>query len=176
MNIIIEGPKGTGKSTICKKIEKECKFRYYHSTQNTLNTFSYHLNLLDSEYDCIFDRFHLGELVYPIVYHRKGKLSVKNIIALSRQLNTLQIVLYSSDTNIIIQRICERDNRNDLTSTEKSEIFESNKLFKVFGEFLEAMGCNIKLIDIANDNSWKKELINAISKREIDAKTIFKSM
>ena len=61
MNIVLEGAKGTGKSTLAKHfIDKG--FKYHHSTSQTENDFNYHMDLLKKD-NMIMDRFSLGEMI-----------------------------------------------------------------------------------------------------------------
>lgn len=78
MLLIIEGMDGSAKSTLCKAISKSFGFEYYKeslSYQERLkplyNGGEYYKNLsnelLSLNKDLVIDRFHLGEIVNPII-------------------------------------------------------------------------------------------------------------
>ena len=57
MNIIIEGPDATGKTTLAEKIKAKYPFmQYVHSTASTPNDYDYHSYLL-TKCNGIYDRF-----------------------------------------------------------------------------------------------------------------------
>ena len=64
MQIIIEGPDATGKSTLAEKVFKKYNMKQIiHSTSKTRNDYYYHADLLDYCEDTVFERFHIGEVV-----------------------------------------------------------------------------------------------------------------
>ena len=65
--IILEGIDGSGKTTLAKRIQMEnpdMNYKIVHSTRKTENTLLYFENLLDSEDNINFDRFHIDQFVY----------------------------------------------------------------------------------------------------------------
>jgi hypothetical protein len=84
--IVLEGPDGGGKTTIAKWLEKEKGFEYRHEGPPEIgrNQF-YHYSeqmyqAMNEDHPIVFDRFHLGELVYgPIarVYDELGHYGLR---------------------------------------------------------------------------------------------------
>ena len=82
-----------------------------NSTSKTRNTFEYHLDLLDYQQNTVFDRFHFGEMIYPHIYNREGKLTDEDFDYLNQRIidnNDLLIVFTCSDMNIINERLKAR--------------------------------------------------------------------
>ena len=126
MNIVLEGAKGTGKSTVAKHfIEKG--YEYFHSSSETENDLKYHLDLLDGD-KRVIDRFSIGEMIYPVVYGRESKLKYNEFIETLVDRNTIYCVLYSSVPDVLINRITNRNHEKDADFKEQ-DIIESNKLF-----------------------------------------------
>lgn len=77
MKIIIEGPNNVGKSTLIEQIMLQNPiFKVEHLSGDCPNDLKFHLDLLSSRDNIIFDRFCIGELVYSEIYARKPKLTV----------------------------------------------------------------------------------------------------
>lgn len=127
MNIILEGPDATGKSTLAEKLKSKYGMRIINSTSKTRNDLHYHIDLLDYQENTVFDRFHVGEMVYPDIYGRDGKLSDQDFIKITSRIvenNDLFIVFYCSDIEILKERLIERGELNYL-----KEIELQNRLF-----------------------------------------------
>ena len=72
MIVIIEGCDGTGKTTLAKKIAKKFKLKYLHESAPPKPGYEYYAEkALTLPNNCVVDRFHLGECVYPRI--KKGK-------------------------------------------------------------------------------------------------------
>lgn len=121
MNIIIEGPEASGKTTLAQTIlDKHPYFEYNHATSKTPNDFKYHKDLLDKGFS-LCDRFCVGELIYPKLYNREPKLNVIEAHELFNQCkenNDIFIILYTSDINILKNRLIERGENNYLDEIE----------------------------------------------------------
>lgn len=63
-----------GKSTLVDYIIEKYKTDMIHSSSETKNDLKYHMDLLDYEFPVVYDRFNLGEIVYPSVYRKKKKI------------------------------------------------------------------------------------------------------
>ena len=127
MNIVFEGPKGTGKSTAINRVKailNNDNMEVVHSTKDSPNDYEYYNSLTQNE-NTIFDRFSLGELVYPIVYDRERKMSGLQVFDTLDSKNIDYIFFtYSSDPSILINRVRERDDDVNI-----KEIIDSNKIF-----------------------------------------------
>ena len=91
MMIIVEGPDGTGKTTLCKKIAEKYSIKYYKeslSYQERLSPdydgYFHYFELVNMIYHSkekmVCDRLHLGEFVNPLIY-KDGRrpLTIKEI-------------------------------------------------------------------------------------------------
>lgn len=147
-NIIIEGTDGTGKSTIADYISESYNFEYYHSSDKTPNDYNYHFELLSSDHKNVLDRFQIGEIIYPILFGRKSKLSLNQVLMLARTEDTHTIILYSSSEEFLFNRLKNRgDNVDDI-----EHVFQANKLFKLVGEFFDILDIPVTLLDVAKDD------------------------
>lgn len=126
MNIVLEGAKGTGKSTIAKHFI-ENGYEYFHSSSETENDLKYHLDLLDGD-KRVIDRFSIGEMIYPEIYGRESKLEYHEFIETLIDKNTIYCVLFSSKPDILINRINNRNHEKDVGFKEQ-DIIDSNNLF-----------------------------------------------
>lgn len=126
MNIIIEGPDATGKTTLSEKLQKKYNLDYMHLTSETPNDLKFHLDLLDKD-NMVYDRFMCGELVYPEIYHREPKMSFEDVCKVMNKIidnNDIFIMMYASDINVLKERLIERGELNYL-----KEIEQQNELF-----------------------------------------------
>ena len=116
--IILSGPDSVGKSTLAEKVKNKYNMTgIIHSTGKTRNDFGYHLNILDYCDNYVMDRFHSGEYTYPRTYHRDPHMTFDEIIAINRRIiekNALFVIMYSSDVEILKQRLIDRGEINYL--------------------------------------------------------------
>lgn len=167
INIVLEGPKSSGKSTISDHFAKK-GFKYFHSSSETDNDLNYHMELLFQNkrifkgLECenrVIDRFSVGEMIYPSIYQRKGKLDWNAFAYTMSSINTIYVILYSSDINLLINRINKRG-RN--TEDEQIEyIKKSNEMFEFIGKNFNNE--NILVLDVAKHST--KEIIEKIEER-----------
>lgn len=146
INIILEGTKGTGKSTISKYFMLK-GFTYKHSSKLTKNDYDYHMGIIKDERDMIIDRFSVGELVYSMIYGREPKLKYREMLETVHQNNTILVVLFDgSDDNLYsLNRILQRDG---VITKEDSEVNkDANDLFQVFEKTLKVK--NLMVYDIS---------------------------
>lgn len=123
MKIIIEGPNNVGKSTLIKKLLERETFKNYeveHLSNKTPNTSEFHRDLLNMPQDMIFDRFFIGETVYPHIYDRDPKLTIDDILSMCVDfIGNYIIIILDADFEFIIQ-----SNKN------KSEEFNYEEVLK----------------------------------------------
>lgn len=154
MNIIIEGPDAAGKTTLAEKIKAKYPFmQYVHSTANTPNDYDYHSYLL-TKCNGIYDRFFMGELVYPEIYGRPAKLSLAEARQLMNEIidNTdIFIVMYASNIDTLKERLIARNELNYLDEIEKQNI-----LFKSYGQVFNAYGYRrFFMVDISKEGCYE---------------------
>lgn len=87
MLIIIEGPDGAGKTTLAREFEK-LGFNYVHNgaprpDEDLFETYTQQILKVGLQ-DTVFDRLHLGEIVYGTVVRRKSLLTIEQIRLLNR--------------------------------------------------------------------------------------------
>ena len=163
MNIVLEGAKGTGKSTIAKHfVEKG--YEYFHSSSETENDLKYHLDLLDGD-KRIIDRFSLGEMIYPRVYRRESRINDSDLLDTFSDPNTIYLVLFSSDNDLLIDRIKNRNEEKDHNLNfervlESNDYFKSSKyFFAKYSKYIVILN-DIYYVDVSKITS--KEVINFI--------------
>ncbi|MBQ6631024.1 MAG: hypothetical protein IJH55_02680, partial [Romboutsia sp.] len=149
MNIILEGPDGIGKSTLAYYIVNKYGFEYNHFPSADYDT---HINALYKD-NTVFDRFHIGELVYPEIYSRVPKLNFDEANKIMRAIvdnNDIFIIFITSDTSILKERLKERGELNYL-----DEIDQQNELFMKYAYIFQAWEYkNFYIVDIAKENAY----------------------
>lgn len=162
MNVILEGPDAVGKTTLAEKLRNKYKMSIHHSTTKTRNDLGYHLDLLDYRENTVFDRFHVGEFVYPKVYNREPKLNDNDFEIINKRIidnNDMFIIFITSDMSIINERLIARGENDYLV-----EMDAQNTLFTEFANrFKKYNYKNFYIIDIAEPNAYDK-LDNWINK------------
>lgn len=132
MNFIFDGPKGCGKTTAINELHRHLdKCDVIHATKETLNNYLWHRLYLEKGFknsNMIFDRFYFGELVYPYLENRKSKINFEEIIRLQLEFNPTTIIGYSSNDDLLISRVYERDGKFGMDYAQK--IVDSNHIFK----------------------------------------------
>lgn len=153
MNIIIEGPDATGKTTIADKILAKHKLSVLHDTGKTKNDKYYYFDLLHQD-NFIFDRFHLSEYIFPQIYGRAAKLTWQDFNFINEEqikTNTYFILFITSDMNVLNERLKARGEYNYL-----EEIIPQNELFTLYADYLKKYNYNnFIVVDIANLDNYK---------------------
>ena len=162
-NIVLEGPKASGKSTIANHFINK-HYEYYHSSAETKNDFNYHLELLAYKgKKKIIDRFSIGEMIYPSIYKRKGKLTFEQFLFLMNKRNTLYIILYASNVDTLTKRITKRDFDKDI---DFESLVNSNICFTMMAHNLKNCFENVRVFDVSKIDAEEiiKELENEFTK------------
>lgn len=153
MNIILEGPDAVGKTTLAEKLKNKYNMNIIHSTSKTRNDLNYHIDLLDYQNNTVFDRFHIGELVYPEIYNRSSCLSLDDFNLINKRIIDNQdvlVVFYTSDLSILKDRLIKRGELNYL-----DEIEQQNKLFSFYASVLSQYDYKyFYIMDISEENSY----------------------
>lgn len=150
MNVILEGLDAAGKTTLAEKLRDKYGMRILHSTTKTRNDLNYHIDLLDYQQNTVFDRFHVGEVVYPQIYGRDPKIADNEFEIIERRIidnNDMFIIFVTSDMSIINERLIARGEENYL-----AEMDDQNKLFTKYSSEFKSKYPNYKnfyTIDIA---------------------------
>ena len=153
--LIIEGAKGSGKSTIIREVIAKLTEvpNVFHSTQDNLNEMIDRSRNMKDEGTIIYDRFNLGELVYPIVYDRKAQLTLWDIHQSINKMNNqdLYIILHALQQNMLIDRLRDRDGLNNVH--KMVQVVKSDSIFHAYGTYLTAYWKdkrNVFMFDINN--------------------------
>lgn len=149
MKVVLEGTDATGKSTLASSLEHESGYGIYHSTSNTKNDHAYHRYLTEKDGPIVYDRFHLGEIVWPIIFDREPKMTYEEIIDISKRVDVI-IIFYASDDNVLVGRMCARN--ETIEDIENSLI--ANRIYKYLIDSLPLD--NIIPIDVSKDNTYEK--------------------
>lgn len=152
MNIILEGPDAVGKTTFAELLRDNYNMEIVHFPSATCQE---HLDALYKD-NTIFDRFHIGELVYPEIYGREPKLDFdeanSKIMRAIVDNNDILIIYITSDLEILRQRLIERGEYNYL-----DEIEQQNELFKKYAYVFSAWEYeNMYVIDIAQEGAYDR--------------------
>lgn len=152
MNFIFEGPKGCGKTTAINELSQHLdNCEVVHATKDTANNYLWHQLYLERGSkisNMIFDRFYFGEIIYPYLENRDSKINLKEIIQLQLAFNPTTIMGYSSDDDLLISRVYERD--GGLGHDEAQKIIDSNRAFKYMAWLMKQYGAkNFYSFDIA---------------------------
>lgn len=132
MLIIVEGPDGSGKTTLCNELERQLhnevgakpiiRFEAGPPQQHPLN--EYETSLLEIDYrpngnhHVICDRWHLGEAVYPQLLGRKTRwnIAIARHISLFLRSRGALVVYVESTRDRVAKSIAER---SDATSIDR---------------------------------------------------------
>lgn len=155
MNIILSGPDACGKTTLSEKLQKKYGMSVIHSTASTPNTLAYHLDLIDYHDNTIFDRWSVGEMIFPKIYGREPKMTEEEFYISLRRVednNDMYIIFTCSDTNILKERLIERGEDNYLAEIMQQCGLYSEVAHKM-SQFFKSYA-NFYIIDIAKPNAY----------------------
>lgn len=152
MNIILEGPDAVGKTTLAEKLSTYTNMNIVHFPSATAQE---HLDALNKG-NTIFDRFHIGELVYPKIYNREPKLDFdeanKKIMKSIVNNGDIIVIFITSNLDILRERLIERKEFNYL-----DEIEQQNILFTKYAWCFDAWEYdNLYIVDIAEKDAYDK--------------------
>lgn len=155
MNVILEGLDAAGKTTLAEKLRDKYGMSILHSTAKTRNDLGYHLDLLDYRTNTVFDRFHVGEYVYPKVYSRKPKVNKNEMEMIEKRIidnNDLFIIFITSKMQVINDRLIARGEEDYL-----EEMKDQNKWFKKYiKKFSKYNYKNFYVIDVGKKGCYDK--------------------
>ena len=121
----------------------------------------YHVDLVMDKNKRVIDRFSVGEMIYPVLYGRKGKLEWFDFELTMSVPNTFYVILYSSKDNELFNRINLRSEEKDI-DLNYDLVEKSNKLFEFIGKTVENK--NVLVFDITKISS--KEIISKLEELE----------
>lgn len=115
-HIIIEGPDGTGKTTLAKALCEGAGYAYRHEGPPPagVTAYQHYAGILDRlEQPTLLDRFHLGELVYGPLLRGKSGLSAIDARALQVLVEAfnVQVILCMPPLPVALANWQERSRR-----------------------------------------------------------------
>jgi len=130
--IIVEGCDGTGKTTLAQLLVKTDKrLTYVHESVPPESGYKYYLRrALELPQNVVVDRFHLGELVYPVI-----KKDRREPLTWWQQLH-VELVLNARGAMLVLMTADEKFLKNVFktrgeTFITEADIFDVKKLFTV---------------------------------------------
>lgn len=166
---ILEGPDGAGKSTLVEHIQKKYETDMIHSSSETKNDLEYHMGILDYEFPVVYDRFNLGEVVYPTIYGRERKLNMleqEMIMERCEKEHIPFIIFYASDFNTLRERLFRRGDIDKVLENAES----INELFRACASYLSRKYKNVYALDISKESNQIEAFEAFIKKYEEELK------
>ena len=157
MNVILSGPDSCGKTTLGEKLQKKYNMPIIHSTATTRNTLEYHLDLLDYHDNTIFDRFSVGEMIFPKIYGRPAMLTEDEFYITLRRVmdnNDMYIVFTCSDVNILNERLIARGEEDYLKEINEQCVLY-NEVAQKMADFFKDYK-NFYIIDVAKPGAYEE--------------------
>lgn len=139
MIIVIEGPDGSGKTTLANKIAQQTKYPIIHMTQPKSeeerdNMFADYANIIRTHKNLILDRCWYSEMVYGPIKRDRSAISYPNMFSLEEMLakQGAMIIYATGPKSVLWQRCCKRG-EDYITSREtfNSICDEFDKLMSV---------------------------------------------
>lgn len=174
ISYIIEGPKGSGKSTLSNLIQNQFGGEIKHYNGDNYLTTEKLINDKQSDKLFIHDRGFLSYFVYGFVSNIKqdndfeistigSQLNIKVWAPLTQNdftdwidsCDNKLIILYASDDKLLFDRIKKRESEigKGATKKELSFIKNSNQLFYTMGQMFKFLRPEkVELLDICDDN------------------------
>lgn len=135
-HLIIEGPDCCGKSYLIRALRNTDKFKDYeieHLSGVCPNTKEFHERLLNYNRPMLFDRFFIGETIYPQIFHREPKMTLDEVVELSKKYkNDIAIVFIDADYDFIIRAHKAKNEEFDYEQVTyaKEEFYKRYELLK----------------------------------------------
>lgn len=158
MRIIIEGADGTGKTTLAKQLADEFDLGLMHISNKDPNDLDFYYQLLRKD-DVVYDRNLIGEMIYPKIFNRPGKLKEYELDYLMAKADDLgfKIFVLTAHDETLLNRL----NRKEEFNCVKDNISAIN------GDFLKYAGkYNLPVINTSKygmDETFK-EVKNCITR------------
>ena len=154
-----------GTSTLANYLNDKYDLEIIHLSSETPNTLEYHLDLLKED-NIVLDRANIGEIVYPLVYNRKSKMTWDEQIDFMNTCmdeDVIYIIFYASDFNNLKERLYSRgDTEQVLENAEKI-----NLAFRLLAEQFSTFYSNVYALDISKDKDQIEFFKNIIKDKEI---------
>lgn len=142
-HIIVEGPNCSGKSYFIRALLAQDKFKHYeveHLSGACPNTREFHEYLLNYDRPMLFDRFFIGETIYPTLFKREPKMTYEEMVQLVKKYkDKIVIIIIDADYDFNI-RAHKRKNEEFVYEDIK---FEKDMFYQRYKELSEIKGLQI---------------------------------
>lgn len=124
MIIIIEGPDGSGKTTLAEKLSRQTKYPILHRTQPKTEEekklmMGEYLQTIRSGKNMIFDRCWYSEMAYGPVMRDASVISYPEMYELEEQLaKTGALIIYATGPKAALWQRCQRRGEEYITSRD----------------------------------------------------------
>ena len=130
--IIVEGPNNVGKTSFINKLLETETFqdwRVEHLNGDCPNDYDFYDKILSDKVPTILDRCHLGELVYPKLYNRPGKLSDDECLQLSMKHADHCVYIFVDAEYAFICRSCKNKSEEFDLSFVMEERYQFDNIY-----------------------------------------------
>ena len=109
MKVLIDGPDGVGKTSICEKLANKlgCNIiRLTHGGDRSLSAYCESVSIDNM----VHDRTFLSEIIYPKYFGRESRVNDVLIHAVSTLISTLEakVFILTADDDVLIERLSKR--------------------------------------------------------------------
>lgn len=175
LKVIIDGPKGSGKSSAAKYLAEKLNARVEHFSNVRLLSQSQLINDNDCDENVIHDRGWLSYTIYGFLWDSWQKFDTEivgtEIILKSWSNATFSnfsemtsladkvLILYSSNEDLLFERISKRKDEigKGMSKSEESCLKHSNIMFQYWGLMLKALfpSQDIQVIDVSQFDNFE---------------------
>lgn len=116
MITIIEGSDGTGKTTFAQKLADRHNATYLHASHPTsLNWFEEYIHPIKTD-NMVLDRWHVGEVVWPIIYGRPSLFNDETFDQCNWELARLgaQLIVLTRSEDAIADELLSRGEEKEI--------------------------------------------------------------
>ena len=140
--IVVEGPNNVGKTSLVNRLMNVHglnTWKVIHMTGNDDNSFKHYDELFGTDENIIFDRAHVGEMIYPKIYGRKSTLTEKEFLELCRKYkDKILYIFVNANINFVIKANANKNERFN-----QSEFLTEQFEFLQYSQKIEDITCSI---------------------------------
>ena len=176
IQLIFEGPKGSGKSTLTEHYSKKYDAKVEHFSGDRHLLTQQFLQDATSRKNVIYDRGWLSYLIYGYIWnatqqfnaeidgpkltlHSWSPLGDSQFQSLIDATQQKYVILYSSNYQLLVDRLNARSENagKHYTKKELQDLKKSNTMFKHYGKMMQELyGDKVITIDIAKTQDFKE--------------------